>query len=130
MLGHSGKEKMRTARLISQTTLCALFLANCATRAAITYAGDLTPQSGTCDPPARAILVTRGRDLQFTPTQGVLILPGQITPSGHIEAALQTQGADRKPYLLKLTATLTGQAISGTYVTPRCRYAVHLTQAP
>ena len=121
---------MRTPRLISQTLLPVLLLAACAANAPVTYAGKITPQSGTCDPPGRAVLIKRGRDLEFTPTQGVLILAGQITPSGDITAVFAGPGADHKPYLLKLTATLAGQAIDGTYVTPRCRYAVHLARSP
>ncbi len=129
MLGHTGKEKMHSMRFLSQAIL-ALAPAACAADAPTTYAGDLTPQAGACDPPSRAILVRRGANLQFTPTQGVLILSGQIAPSGQVLASLASQGADHKPYLLKLTAKLDGRTIVGTYATPRCRYAVHLNQSP
>ena len=129
MLGQPGKEKMHIQRFLSQTTFLGL-LAACAADGPTTYAGTLIPQSGACDPPSRASLVKRGRDIAFTPAQGVLILVGQASPSGDIAAALTNPGADHKPYTLKLTATLTGPTIAGTYLTPRCRYAVRLTQAP
>ncbi len=121
---------MQALGFLSQTLCMATILAACSGSAPVTYAGDLTPQSGACDPPSRAILVRRGPDLQFTPAQGVLILDGQITPAGELTASLSTPGADHKPYLLKLTAILAGQTITGSYVTPRCRYAVHLAQSP
>ena len=127
MLGQTGKEKMHKLSLISQATILAL-LAACAADAPVTYAGTLTPQSGACDPTSRAVLIKRGRDLQFTPSQGVLILSGQVTPSGGIAAALSTPGADHKPYQLKLAATLAGDTITGAYLTPRCRYKVQLAK--
>jgi hypothetical protein len=130
MLGQSGKEKMHKLRFLSQAVAPALLLAACAADAPVTYAGDLVPQAGTCDPPVRASLIKRGRDVDFTPSQGVLILTGQIAPSGAITAHLQTQGADHKPYALKLTANLSGTTITGDYITPRCRYAVRLTPSP
>ena len=119
---------MHKLSFISQLAGLAL-LAACAADAPVSYAGNLTPQSGACDPASRAVLVKRGRDLEFTPSQGVLILSGQVTPSGDLAAALSTPGADHKPYLLKLSATLSGDTITGTYVTPRCRYKVLLTKS-
>jgi hypothetical protein len=59
----------------------------------------------------------------------VLVLSGRATPDGKVTASLETQGADRKPYHLSFTGTVTGQTLAGAYVTPRCRYAVTLTRA-
>lgn len=121
---------MRSSSLISHIPLIPLIslliLAGCAGEERVTYAGDLTPKSGTCDPPGRAMLSRHGRYVQFTPRQGVLILDGQVTPDGQVTASLDTPGADPKPYHLSLTAQLTANTVTGTYTTPRCRYAVSL----
>ena len=122
---------MHKPRLFSLSGLVALAaassLAACASEQA-SFAGDLTPVAGTCDAASRALLVKRGRYLQFTPRQGVLVLDGAVAADGKLAASLKTQGADRKPYPLSFTATLTGRDVSGEFVTPRCRYAVHLKQ--
>jgi hypothetical protein len=125
---------MQAIRFLSQTlsvlAASAVILAACGGDQAVTYAGDLTPMAGSCDPPGRAVLIKRGAYVSFTPTQGVLILNGQIGPDGHLTASADTSGADRQPYHLKLDAAVAGPAIAGTYVTPRCRYAVKLVQSP
>ncbi len=123
---------MHTERLLSQSVLVLVTLAlfGCSADAPVTYAGDLTPTAGTCDPPGRAVLIRRGHYIQFTPRQGVLILDGQVSPAGQIAAETTAPGADRKPYCLALSATLSGQTVSGTYVTPRCRYTVEMRAAP
>jgi hypothetical protein len=107
-----------------------LILSGCAGDDRFTYAGDLTPTSGSCEPPGRAMLIRHGRYVQFTPRQGVLILDGQIAPDGQVTASLDTQGADRKPYHLILRAQLAANQVTGTYITPRCRYAVSLSISP
>jgi hypothetical protein len=125
---------MHPYRFLSQTTpalsAAALVLAACGANQAVTFAGDLTPVAGACDAPGRAVMIKRGQYVEFTPRQGVLILNGQIDPGGHVIASAQTPGADRKLYTLKLDAALSGPIIAGTYVTPRCRYAVTLSQSP
>jgi hypothetical protein len=123
---------MLNARIKSQAAAVMLLaaLAGCSANQPVTYAGDLTPTAGTCDPPARAVLIRRGHYVQFTPRQGVLILDGQVAPGGRISAEADRPGADGKPYRLLLQAALAGPAITGSYVTPRCRYAVKLAESP
>ncbi len=125
---------MQTIRFLSQEALllalCAVGLAACGANQPVTYAGDLTPIAGTCDPAGRAVLIKRGQYVAFTPRQGVLILNGKIGPGGQVAATAQTPGADRKPYQVKFAATLAGDAITGAYTTPRCRYAVKLSLSP
>jgi hypothetical protein len=116
------------ATLIPLTTL--LIVSGCAGEDRMTYGGDLTPTSGSCEPTGRAMLTRHGRYVQFTPREGVLILDGQIAPDGQVTASLDTHGADRKPYHLTLRAQLTANQVTGTYTTPRCRYAVSLSASP
>lgn len=94
------------------------------------YAGKLAPLAGACDITNRATLQRHGNVVQFTPQDGVLTLDGTITSAGQITAAQQTLGMDRKPYRLSFEGQLTGSTVTGTYVTPRCRYqvALQLTQ--
>jgi hypothetical protein len=132
-----GKEKMqmdgflsydRSKRLILPLGLVLVVLTGCAQDTA--YAGKLAPLAGTCDAGTRATLQRHGSVIQFTPQDGVLALDGTVTQSGQIVAVQQTLGMDRKPYRLSFTGQLTGDSITGTYVTPRCRYsaALHIAQ--
>jgi hypothetical protein len=119
-----GKEKMRKLRIFSLTTL----LTACGANQPISYAGQMSPQSGVCDAAAPAVLVKRGRYVQFTPQEGTLVLSGQTASDGTVQASLDTLGADRKPYHLSFQGRLTDRAGTGQYVTPRCRYIVTLRQ--
>ena len=125
---------MRSLRKHSQVTPgvvtvgVSLLLAACGGQP-VTYTGGLVPIAGTCDPAGSAVLTTRGHYVQFTPRQGVLILPGQADPGGVVTAALDTPGADRKPYHLAFHGKLAGDDIAGEYVTPRCRYRANLHRA-
>ena len=124
-LGQLGKENMRIYRIIS----LALPLYACAADQPVTFSGQIVPQAGACDVAASAILIIRGTYVQFTPQEGILTLSGRATPDGAIRANLDTQGADRKPYHLRLEAALAGQTIAGRYITPRCLYTVSLRRA-
>jgi hypothetical protein len=135
-----GKEKMQMDGFLSYAVssaklwpaplilLCGLGLAGCANDT--TYAGNLEPLGGACDAANRATLQRHGSVVQFTPQDGVLTLDGTITAAGQVTAAQQTLGMDRKPYRLAFNGQLVGSSITGTYVTPRCRYhtALHLAK--
>jgi len=94
------------------------------------YAGTLAPVGGTCDTGTRATLQRHGSVIQFAPQDGVLTLDGTVNSAGQIVAAQQTLGMDRKPYRLSFTGQVTGDNVTGTYVTPRCRYeaTLHIAQ--
>ena len=125
---------MHSIRFLSQVTfslgIVLPIMTACSDSQPVTFAGDLTPLAGVCEPAGRAVLVKRGKYVDFTPSQGVLILHGQIAPDGQVKAQAQTVSADRKPYPLTLAAKRDGSEIGGTYVTPRCRYAVKLSESP
>jgi hypothetical protein len=139
-LGQVGKEKMHRIRLLSyfatnRPSVAALLaaaglLSACAGGPPSTYVGTLTPVAGTCDVLNRASLNRNGETVQFTPQEGVTVLEGTISPSGAITASAQTMGMNRQPYRLAFTGVLHGQTMTGTYVTPRCRYTVLLNAAP
>ena len=125
---------MQHIRFLSYRPLAALaaaaFLSACAASTPTTYTGTLAPLAGTCDVLNRATLQRHAETVQFTPQDGVMVLEGTITPSGDISATEQTTGMDRKPYRLVFTGRVQGQAITGTYVSPRCRYTVSLQATP
>jgi hypothetical protein len=134
-LGHLGNNKNPPARkifdkpaLMRKILLLLPLLSACAAPRTDIFAGPLTPQSGTCDPPAQATLTLRDNTLVFAPNSGTLILNGAIA-GAIVQAAATLPGADRKPYPVSFQATRQGNLISGTYTTPRCRYhvALHLT---
>ena len=131
---------MQYIRLLSYFTLncpagAALLAATCLLTACAggpptAYVGKLTPLAGTCDVLNRATVNRNGETVQFTPQEGVTVLEGTISRSGAIAASAQTMGMNRQPYRLAFTGVLHGQTMSGTYVTPRCRYSVLLQAVP
>jgi len=131
-----GKEKMRKSGYLSYTydiigcllplsVLC-IALAGCADDVPSRYVGSLTPLAGTCDTAARTLLVRHASSVEFVPQDGVLILRGTLNAAGDIEATQDMRGATQGPYRLTFTGKLAADQITGTYVTPRCRYRVTL----
>lgn len=106
--------------------LLPVLLSACADAPSTIYAGPVTPTAGMCDPRSRATLTLKQSAFVFAPNSGTLILAGHLT-AGQLAASLTLPGADKKPYPVSFTATLAGTTIAGTYITPRCRYAVSLT---
>ncbi len=92
----------------------------------LTFAGHLVPRSGTCDPASTAVLTLLHQSVVFAPNSGTLILRGSLSPDGHLAAELTLPGIDHKPYRLVLDAAREGDAVRGSYTTPRCRYDVSL----
>lgn len=92
-----------------------------------TFTGPIKPLAGTCNPPARAYLALNAPYVHFTPWEGVLTLDGTLAPDGTIQATAVTTGLDHVPYHQVLYASLAGDRITGTYITPRCRYQVALS---
>jgi hypothetical protein len=94
----------------------------------------LTTDQGACGPgfdaagKATASLVLKGSDVQFAPSDGVLVLPGQVNASGHVVASLNAMGADHKPFPQAFEGDQTGDVITGRFATPRCRASVVLTR--
>ena len=70
-------------------------------------------------------LTLRKSAFVFAPDSGTIILTGHLT-AGQLAASLTLPGADKKPYPVTFAANLNATTISGTYITPRCRYAVSL----
>ena len=68
---------------------------------------------------------TRNAEL-LTPNERTQTLAGTIAAGGTIAAERTMVGVDKKPYAMTLSARVADGAISGTYATPRCRYAVKL----
>ena len=89
--------------------------------------GDMKPDPAApgCEAGRASLTGTRGTIL-FTPNEGTLTLRGAAAPDGAIAAAYTTTGADKKPFVMRLSARLDGDRIAGTYTTPRCSYAVTL----
>jgi hypothetical protein len=123
-VGASGQAKKNKGR-----TFFLLLALSCCGDREILFSGPVRPLSGTCDPPATAALTIRHHAILFAPDTGTLALQGTIDPSGHITAALTLPGADRAPYHLTLDASRNAGTITGTYATPRCRYAVTLSRS-
>ena len=107
-----------------------LLLTACAGPTAATdgqWFGDMTPlQPAPGCPPGRANLVSTRNAVLFTPGEGTQTLAGMIAADGTMTAERVTTGADKKPYAVAFTARIADGVISGSYVTPRCRYAVRL----
>ena len=109
-----------------------LLLAACTSPTAATdgqWFGDMAPEQPALGcPPGRASLVSTRNVVLFTPNEGTQTLAGTIAATGAVTAERTTTGADKKPYVAALAARVEGGAITGTYATPRCRYAVRLSR--
>jgi len=135
-LGSVGKEKMQqrcfssyprqSLRKWAAPSAVIILLGSCAAGPPSRYAGTLTPISGTCDQPGRAILTRTEHHVQFVPYDGVIILPGVISQAGEIRAALAARGTATPLVPLLFSGQVRGNRITGTYSTPRCRYAADL----
>ncbi len=97
------------------------------------YSGLATVQQGDCGTgfdatgKASATLLVDGGDVQFAPTDGVTVLAGHVTESGHMLATSTTAGADHKPFQQVFEGDRTGDKVVGRFASPRCRAAVALT---
>ncbi len=91
--------------------------------------GTMTPDPAApgCTSGRASLVATRSAVL-FTPNEGTRTLEGTVAPDGAVAAERMTTGADKKPYVTRLAARLTDGAITGTYTTPRCSYAVRLAR--
>ncbi len=90
-----------------------------------TYAGPQRPIAGACDPASHATLTRRGTSIVLAPNDGTLTLQGMLAGS-ELSASTTLTGADKHPYRLTFAGQLAGTQITGTLVTPRCRYALNL----
>ena len=95
------------------------------------WVGTVKPVAGTCDPASQAVLtIETGRTPPyaaiFSPTAGVLTLHGTSDGTGQVAADLHATGMNHQPYVLSFTATRAGDAITGIYVSSRCRAEVEL----
>ncbi len=98
----------------------------CAGGPPVRFVGTISPLSGSCDPPGRAVLTRTPGHVQFVPFDGVIILQGSISQAGTIDASLAVRGTGTAPRRLQFNGQLQRTRISGTYITPRCRYLVEL----
>jgi hypothetical protein len=109
--------------------LALISLAGCTINAhTINYVGIMRPVAGTCDPQSEASLTLRGSEIVFAPASGTIFLRGQLTGQT-AAAALSLTDPNKRAYPLTFDGTKIGKNISGTYITPRCRYAVVLHQS-
>jgi hypothetical protein len=104
----------------------AALAAGCAVGRPDRFAGPLQPQAGTCDPPSRAELILNDSHVLFTPREGVISLEGALAADGTISANATSSGMDRTPYHQTFIGNLTGDRVTGTYSTQRCRYLATL----
>lgn len=102
-----------------------IWLAGCVAGTPDIYAGPLQPLSGTCDSPLRAELSLRGSSALFTPSSGTLVLRGRRTDD-QVDAQDILITPDHRPYTVSFRGHIKPDSVDGTYVTPRCRYSVHL----
>jgi len=69
-----------------------------------------------------------GTQASFVANDGAVILPARVDPDGRLSGQLVIAGGDKKPFPLRLEGLVTADTASGTYATPRCRFALSLTR--
>ncbi len=97
------------------------------------FVGPVTATQGDCGfgfegGKATGTLSIRGKDALFAPTEGVVVLPGQVDASGHVQAGSSSAGADKKQFVQAFVGEVKGDSVSGTFATPRCRASVVMTR--
>lgn len=73
-----------------------------------------------------ATLVVRGLRFNFAPTDGALIIAGDVATSGKLTGSLARAGIDGRPFTMTFDAEIANAEVKGTYTTPRCRFEVKL----
>ncbi len=90
----------------------------------------------TTGPGTRATLVRVAGRFSFAPSDGALVVSGDVAPDGSFTGVLVTNpgrhdqpggpGAAAPPFTLTVTGRLDSEAATGTYMTPRCSVAFRL----
>ncbi len=73
-----------------------------------------------CDGTMTATLTLIGNQFAFAPANGALVIRGTVAANGSLSGSLDTQPAGKPPYLLTVAGTAAREAVTLTYVTPRC----------
>ena len=108
-----------------------LLLAACSTattQADGRWFGAATPEPARpgCAASRASLSVTLGAAL-FTPDEGTATLQGKIGLDGSITAQRTSIGANKQPYESRFNARPSSDGWAGTYITPRCTFAVVLS---
>lgn len=91
------------------------------------WIGTLTPKSpGASCTASRGVLTIHDGTFTFVPDEGTWVLSGTASPDGTVTAERTRLGANKQPYVTRLTATWTEATVSGTYDTPGCSATVKL----
>lgn len=93
------------------------------------YVGTATPAapSEACRASHASLRLHDGQAL-FVPEETTWTLTGTVQPGGTVQAERTALGADKKPYATRFAGTWTLGAVTGTYTTPRCTFAVRLAR--
>ena len=75
---------------------------------------------------SRASLVLRRAVVLFTPDEGTWTLEGNAAPDGSLTAERSGIGVSKQPFKTTFKGSVTPAGITGTYITPRCAFAVAL----
>ena len=105
---------------------CALLLGACSVqhRPKSQFAGKLTSTDPAC-PQTQGTLIIQNGQVVFTPADATWTLQGTATDD-RINLERSRPSFDHKLYRTSLTATLSGDRVTGSYSTPSCTYAVDL----
>lgn len=89
------------------------------------YTGTMTPESA-CGATEQATLMVVEGNARFAANDGAVVVPATVAPDGKLAGQLVLTGGDKKPFPLALDGSVTDDAATGTYTTPRCRFALSL----
>lgn len=93
------------------------------------WTGQLITDEGICPTNDVSALHIRGHKIVFTPGMSATVLHGHYTPGRpQYHAELRDKGMDNTPYQQFFDGTPSGNAILGTFLSPRCR--AHVTLHP
>ena len=93
------------------------------------YTGAINPigLSSSCKS-GQAILEIQNGQILFIPNDATWTLQGTADPGGQLQAERTGRSANKQPYSTRFTGTWANDAVSGTYTTSKCTYAVNLAR--
>ena len=104
----------------------ACFLAGCAGPTDGRWVGPVTPEQATCGSATRGLLEADGGNVMFTPSEGVLVLRGQVAKDGTMTAQSSTVGQAHQAVVTSFSGKISNGNIEGTLTQQGCTSRVAL----
>jgi hypothetical protein len=118
---------MRTRLAVALSVIAITACTNSKSAPARRYIGTATPSTpGPLCSASRAEAQIRDGKIILAPDEGTWILYGLVSEDGTVSADKTQQAASKQPWETTFDGHWTSAAVTGTYTTPRCSFAIVL----